>query len=103
MTQARRQPGSSIKPTYYTLAIEKGYTPATILNDAPITIGNWSPANADNKYHGPTRMRVALQWSYNAWAVRCAQDLGLGTLNEAFKRFGLNIYAQDMTASCRCI
>ncbi|HNZ44591.1 MAG TPA: PBP1A family penicillin-binding protein [Candidatus Syntrophosphaera thermopropionivorans] len=99
MTQARRQPGSSIKPTYYTLAIERGYTPATILDDAPITIGNWSPSNADNKYHGPTRMRVALQWSYNAWAVRCAQDLGLSTLNEAFKRFGLNIYAQDMTAS----
>ncbi len=95
MTQARRQAGSSIKPTYYTLAVEKGYTPATVINDAPITLGvgtqRWTPHNYNRQYNGFTRMRVALQWSYNVWAVKCAVDIGLDTLNEAFERFGLSI------------
>ncbi|MCB5246594.1 MAG: PBP1A family penicillin-binding protein [Candidatus Cloacimonetes bacterium] len=99
MTQARRQPGSSIKPIYYTIAVEKGYHPAKILPDAPITIGNWSPKNSSASYHGNTRMRVALQWSYNTWAVRCAQDIGLGAVNDAFRRFGLNVQARDLTAA----
>lgn len=99
ITQARRQPGSSIKPIYYTLAVEKGYHPAKILPDAPITIGNWSPQNSGGSYHGNTRMRVALQWSYNTWAVRCAQDIGLAAVNESFRRFGLNVKANDLTAA----
>jgi penicillin-binding protein 1A len=99
MTQAKRQSGSSIKPIYYTLAVEKGYTPATVLNDAPITIGDWSPQNSNGSYHGRTRMRVALQWSYNTWAVRCAQDIGIPTLNEAFRRFGINRQVKDLSAA----
>ncbi len=99
MTQARRQPGSSIKPIYYTEALEKGYHPSKILPDAPITIGNWSPKNSGGSYHGNTRMRVALQWSYNTWAVRCAQDIGLGAVNDAFRKFGLNVQAKDLTAA----
>ena len=99
MTQARRQPGSSIKPIYYTIAVEKGYHPAKILPDAPITIGNWSPQNSGGSYHGNTRMRVALQWSYNTWAVRCAEDIGLPAVRDAFRRFGLNADPKDLTAA----
>ncbi len=99
ITQAKRQPGSSIKPIYYTLAVERGYHPAKVLRDAPITIGSWSPQNSGGSYHGNTRMRVALQWSYNTWAVRCAQDIGIGAMNEAFRRFGLNVKVQDLTAA----
>lgn len=99
MTQAKRQPGSSIKPIYYTMAVSRGYHPAKILPDSPITIGRWSPKNSGGTYHGNTRMRVALQWSYNTWAVRCAQDIGLGAMNSAFDKFGLNIKANDLTAA----
>ncbi len=99
MTQARRQPGSSIKPVYYTIAVEKGYTPATVINDAPITLGDWTPHNYNRGYNGLTRMRVAVQWSYNVWAVKCAYDIGLNAVNDGFKRFGLNRRAEDLTAA----
>jgi penicillin-binding protein 1A len=103
MTQARRQPGSSIKPVYYTLAVEKGYTPATVINDAPISLGmgdkRWTPHNYNREYNGFTRMRVAIQWSYNVWAVKCALDLGLDKINEAFQRFGLNRKVDNYSAA----
>lgn len=99
MTQAKRQPGSSIKPIFYTLAVEKGYTPSTVIKDSPITLGNWTPQNAGGGSHGFARMRVAIQHSYNIWAVKCAVDIGLETISEAFKRFGLNIRAENMTAA----
>ena len=103
MTQARRQPGSSIKPVYYTLAVEKGYTPATIINDSPITIGegeeSWTPKNFSRSYYGFSRMRVALQHSYNVWAVKCAMDIGLDTMSEAFSRFGVGSSVTDFSAA----
>lgn len=104
MTQARRQPGSSIKPIYYTAAIEKGYTPATVINDAEISmIGGdnkkWTPANYNRKYNGFTRMRVALQHSYNVWAVKCAVDLGLDALTDSFNRFGITRRVTDYSAA----
>ncbi|MBW6513632.1 MAG: PBP1A family penicillin-binding protein [Candidatus Syntrophosphaera sp.] len=99
MTQAKRQPGSSIKPVYYTVAVEQGYTPATVINDAPISFGNWTPQNYNRSYNGLTRMRVALQWSYNVWAVKCAQDIGLNSLTDAFQRFGLKVRAENLTAA----
>lgn len=104
MTQAKRQPGSSIKPVYYTAAIEKGYTPATVINDAEISmIGGdnkkWSPLNYNRKFNGFTRMRVALQHSYNDWAVKCAIDLGLDTLTDAFNRFGITRKVTDYSAA----
>ncbi|HNQ44646.1 MAG TPA: transglycosylase domain-containing protein, partial [Candidatus Cloacimonadota bacterium] len=84
MTQAKRQSGSAIKPIYYTAAIEKGYTPATVINDAPISLTGgdgkkWTPTNYSKKYYGFTRMRTALAHSYNVWAVKTAMDLGLDT------------------------
>ena len=99
MTQARRQPGSAIKPLYYTAAIEKGYTPATVINDAPITLTGgdgkkWTPQNYTKKYYGFSRMRTALTHSYNVWAVKTAIDIGLDTMTEAFGRFG---YKRNVT------
>ena len=65
INQAKRQPGSSIKPTYYTAALEKGYTPATVIIDSPITLTGgdgkeWTPQNFSRQYYGPTRMRTAM-------------------------------------------
>jgi penicillin-binding protein 1A len=89
MTQAQRQPGSSIKPIYYTMAVDRGFTPATVINDAPVTLGNWTPHNFDKSFHGMTRMRVALQWSYNVWAAKCADDIGINVISDGFNKFGL--------------
>lgn len=104
MTQAKRQPGSAIKPIYYTAAVEKGYTPATIIKDAPINFrggdgNNWTPQNFSRKYYGFTRMRTALTHSYNIWAVKTAMDIGLDTVNDAFRRFGINARADDLSAA----
>ena len=67
VTQAMRQPGSSFKPFIYSAALEKGYTPATIINDAPLTFDAsqtgsepWEPKNFDGKFEGPMRLRTAL-------------------------------------------
>ncbi|MDD2596077.1 MAG: PBP1A family penicillin-binding protein [Candidatus Cloacimonetes bacterium] len=104
MTQAKRQPGSSIKPVYYTAAIEKGYTPATVINDAPISLTGgdgkqWSPQNYTKKYYGFSRMRTALTHSYNLWAVKAAIDLGLDVLSDAFMRFGIKRRVTDYSAA----
>jgi len=104
MTQAKRQPGSSIKPIYYTAAVEKGYTPATIIKDAPITLRGgdgkvWSPQNFSRQYYGFTRMRTAITHSYNVWAVKTAMDIGLDAVNDAFRRFGINARADDLSAA----
>lgn len=104
MTQAKRQPGSAIKPVYYTAAVERGYTPATVINDAKISIiaGNgkeWTPTNYSKKYYGFSRMRTALTHSYNVWAVKAAMDLGLDTLTDAFNRFGIKRKVTDYAAA----
>ena len=104
ITQAKRQPGSAIKPTYYTAAIEKGYTPATVINDAPVTLtgGNgkdWTPQNFSRKYYGPARMRTAITYSYNVWAVKTVMNLGLDVVNDAFRRFGIDAKAEDYSAA----
>ncbi|MCB5270216.1 MAG: PBP1A family penicillin-binding protein [Candidatus Cloacimonetes bacterium] len=104
MTQAKRQPGSAIKPIYYTAAIEKGYTPATVINDARISLTGgdgkaWTPSNYSKKYYGYSRMRTALTHSYNIWAVKTAIDLGLDTLTDAFNRFGLGRRVTDYSAA----
>nr|MDK2851041.1 penicillin-binding protein [Candidatus Cloacimonadota bacterium] len=104
MTQARRQPGSAIKPIYYTAAVEKGYTPATVINDGPISLvaGNgkvWSPTNYSHKYYGFSRMRTALAHSYNLWAVKAAIDIGFDAMTDAFYRFGIPRRVTDYAAA----
>jgi len=95
-TQAYRQPGSTIKPIVYSSAIDNGYTPASVLLDAPIEIdqgpgaGVWRPENFEaGKYLGPMTLRNALRLSRNTVTVRLAQDVGMPLIGEYAKRFGV--------------
>ena len=95
-TQAYRQPGSSFKPLVYSAAMDNGYTPSTVVIDAPIEIdqgqgaGVWRPENySSGKYLGPTTLRNALQRSLNTVTVRLAQDVGMPLIGEYAKRFGV--------------
>jgi penicillin-binding protein 1A len=95
-TQAYRQPGSSFKPIVYSSALDNGYTPSTVVVDAPIEIdqgqgaGVWRPENySTGKYYGPTTLRNALRWSLNTVTVRLAQDIGMPLIGEYAKRFGV--------------
>src|ERR1700730_469497 len=95
-TQAYRQPGSSFKALVYSSALDNGYTPSTVLMDAPIEIdqgqgaGVWRPENFSvGKYQGPTTLRNALKHSLNTVTVRLAQDIGMPLIGEYAKRFGV--------------
>lgn len=93
-TQAKRQPGSGFKPIIYTTALEQGYTAASVINDAPISIydpsqgRNWRPENASKKYYGPTTLRKALTFSRNVVAVQLLKDVGIAKAIATGKRFG---------------
>ena len=95
-TQAYRQPGSSFKPLVYSAAMDNGYTPSTVVIDAPIEIdqgqgaGVWRPENySTGKYYGPQTLRNALMRSLNTVTVRLAQDVGMPLIGEYAKRFGV--------------
>ena len=92
-TQALRQPGSSFKPFVYAAALDSGYSPATIVLDAPIEVatgaGIWKPENAGNTYYGPTPMRTGIEQSRNLMTVRIAQDVGMDTVAKYGERFGI--------------
>ncbi len=92
-TQARRQPGSSFKPFVYAAALDSGYTPATIVIDAPIEVdtpqGLWRPKNASDKFYGPTPMRTGIEQSRNLMTVRLAQEVGMDTVAAYAERFGV--------------
>lgn len=93
-TQAARQPGSAIKPFVYLAALETGYTPATLVLDAPFVInipgrGRWKPTNYSGKIYGPSPMRLGLEKSRNLMTVRLAQHIGIGKVIETAGRFGL--------------
>jgi penicillin-binding protein 1A len=96
VTQAWRQPGSSIKPFIYSAAVEKGYSPATRILDAPLDMpgednGNtWSPQNDDNKYDGPITMRRALAESKNVVSVRLLRAISLPYAHEFLNHFGFD-------------
>lgn len=92
-TQAKRQIGSNIKPFIYSAALEKGYTLASIINDAPINKNegdgkSWRPQNSPPVYDGPIRMRVALGLSKNVVSVRLLRAVGLKDTAEFLSRFG---------------
>jgi penicillin-binding protein 1A len=96
-TQAWRQPGSSFKPFVYSAALEKGYTPATVIEDAPLTLSAeeaggtaWEPKNFDNQYSGPVRMRTALTRSLNMVSIRILQGIGPYYARDYIKRFGFD-------------
>ena len=92
-TQAQRQPGSSFKPFVYAAALDSGYSPATIIVDAPITIntpqGTWRPRNASNEFYGPTPMRTGIEQSRNLMTIRLAQEVGIDTVARYAERFGV--------------
>ncbi|MCB1508608.1 MAG: transglycosylase domain-containing protein, partial [Hyphomicrobiaceae bacterium] len=86
---ALRQPGSSFKPFVYTTALMNGYTPRSVVPDAPITIGNWSPRNYSRGYSGPVTLLTALTRSINTVPVRLAQALGRDRIVETAHRMGI--------------
>ncbi len=92
-TQADRQPGSSFKPFVYASALDSGYTPATIVVDAPIEIntpqGLWRPKNASNQFYGPTPLRTGIERSRNLMTIRLAQEVGMDIIADYAERFGV--------------
>jgi penicillin-binding protein 1A len=97
VTQASRQPGSSFKPFIYSAALEKGYTPATVMEDAPLNFaanetGNkaWSPQNYENTFEGAMSLRKALAHSVNTVAIRLLHQIGPGYAQNYITRFGFD-------------
>lgn len=96
--QSKRQPGSSFKPVLYAAALESGFTPATVINDAPITFedaamqkGVWRPENYSSKFFGPTRLRKALYKSRNLVSIRLLDAIGVPTVRSMAQRFGFTL------------
>jgi penicillin-binding protein 1A len=97
VTQAQRQPGSAFKPFIYSAALEKGFTPATVVNDAPFFVPadkaggtEWEPKNYDGKFEGPMRVRTALARSKNLVTVRVLQAIGPLYAQDYISRFGFD-------------
>jgi penicillin-binding protein 1A len=92
-TQAKRQPGSSFKPFVYASALDSGYTPATIIIDAPIEIntpqGVWRPQNASHEFYGPTPLRTGIERSRNLMTIRLAQEVGMDVVASYAEKFGV--------------
>jgi penicillin-binding protein 1A len=96
-TQAQRQPGSSFKPFVYLAALDKGYTPASIILDAPFALdqggdqGFWTPSNySRGQFYGPTPLRVGVELSRNLMTVRLANSIGMDTIVETARDFGIH-------------
>jgi penicillin-binding protein 1A len=97
VTQAWRQPGSGIKPFIYSSALEKGFTSATVINDAPVVVDAaltggqvWEPKNYDGRYEGPMSMRMALVKSKNMVSIRILQAIGPQYAQDYIARFGFD-------------
>ena len=97
VTQAWRQPGSSFKPFIYSAALEKGFSPSSIINDEPIVISAsqtgsqaWEPHNYDGRYEGPMKMRTALAKSKNMVSIRILQAIGTHYAQDYASRFGFD-------------
>lgn len=93
ITNANRQPGSSFKPFIYSAALEKGYTLATVINDAPIIVENndnslWRPQNAEHRFYGPTRLRDAITKSRNLVSIRLLDLIGIQYAVNFARHFG---------------
>jgi len=94
-TQALRQPGSAFKPFIYALALENGYTPSTLILDAPLVLEQgydlkmWKPENYGKKFYGPSTLRMGLEKSRNLMTVRIAQDLGLKKIVNFSQKLGI--------------
>ena len=102
-TQAMRQPGSSFKPIVYSAALDNGYTPASVVLDAPIEVVNtdgsvWKPDNYEKDFLGPSTLRRGIELSRNVMTVRLAQDIGMPMIAEYAKMFGIYDNLQPVLA-----
>jgi len=94
-TQAKRQPGSAFKPFVYLAALDKGYTPSTLILDAPFVgvqapgLPLWKPKNYTNKFYGPSTLRVGVEQSRNLMTVRLASEIGMDSVVEYARKFGI--------------
>ena len=94
-TQAKRQPGSAFKPIVYAAALENGFTPSTLILDAPFVIEQgeglktWKPENYGKKFYGPSTLRTGIEKSRNLMTVRVAQKVGLDEISNITKKFGV--------------
>ncbi len=93
--QAKRQPGSAFKPFVYMAALENGYTPASIVLDAPIVLDQgedkpaWRPDNYSQRFYGPSPLRIGIEHSRNLMTIRLAQKLGMKKITDYVERFGI--------------
>jgi penicillin-binding protein 1A len=98
-TQARRQTGSAFKPIVYASALDKGFTPASIIVDAPIIFEwgdkKWKPKNFEGKFSGPTTLRNALTHSVNIVTVKIAQEVGIDYIRDYAKKLGISSALHD--------
>lgn len=100
-TQAARQPGSAFKPIVYAAALDNGYTPASVVLDGPVEIDQqdgtvWKPKNYEGGFAGPSTLRFGIEHSRNLMTVRLANDLGMSTVAEYAKRFGVYDHMQPV-------
>ncbi len=105
-TQAQRQPGSAFKPIVYSAALDNGYTPASVLLDAPVVYTDevtsqiWKPDNFEGVFYGPTLLRTALVKSRNLVTIRIAQKIGIRTIIERARAMGLESnFPQDLSVA----
>ena len=100
VTQSIRPPGSAFKPIVYAAAMEKGFTPNDLIEDSPVTIGNWSPHNYSPKYRGKIPIYKALMVSSNVCAARMIQEVGVNSVRQLAKVLGITTPLQyDYTIS----
>ena len=94
-TQAKRQPGSAFKPFVYSVALDNGFTPSSLVLDAPFVIdqgfgnGKWKPRNSTSKFYGPSTLRLGIEKSRNLMTVRLAQNLKMEKVVEVAERFNI--------------
>lgn len=103
-TQAQRQPGSAFKPFVYLAALDKGFTPATLVLDAPFVLedkvaGTWKPSNYSNIFYGPTTLRVGIEKSRNLMTVRLADFLGMELIAKYSDHFGMTENMKPLLAN----
>jgi len=102
--QAMRQPGSSFKPFVYLAALDSGYTPSTLILDAPIVMrlpdgSVWKPKNYSKKFYGPTTLRIGLEKSRNLMTIRLAQSIGMKKVSRYARKFGIADDLQEVLSS----
>ncbi len=101
-TQALRQPGSAFKPFVYAAALDSGFTPSSLVLDAPFVIdqagGRWKPENYSTQFYGPSTLRMGIEMSRNLMTVRLAQYIGMGIVTNYADRFGIQSNMQPTLA-----